>query len=139
MPTGGGGGCSTSRQRSGCIRTSGRAPRQDTTGMWKVGNSTYSRKYSNIQQGHQQQQQELTIRTFETAAETIGTSQTSTAEGSPSTAEMPEIVELPATVLASVGMPTAQYRHQQLTSFRGNSRKSHQNDEKFFKKDTKKE
>jgi hypothetical protein len=31
MPTGGGGGCSTSRQRSGCIRTSGRAPRQDTT------------------------------------------------------------------------------------------------------------
>jgi hypothetical protein len=28
---GGGEGCSTSRQRSGCIRTSGRAPRQDTT------------------------------------------------------------------------------------------------------------
>jgi hypothetical protein len=36
-----------------------------------------------IQQGHQQQQQELKTRTLATAAETIGTSQTSTAEGDP--------------------------------------------------------
>jgi hypothetical protein len=36
----------------------------------KVSNS---RDDSNIQQGHQQQQQELTTRTLEKAAETIGT------------------------------------------------------------------
>jgi hypothetical protein len=58
-----------------------------------------SRKFSNIrediiiQQGHLQQQQEFTTRTSATASETIGTSQTSTAEGRPATAEMPEIVE----------------------------------------------
>jgi hypothetical protein len=34
-------------------------------------------------------------RTFATIAETIGTSQTSTAEGSPTTAGMPEIVKMP--------------------------------------------
>jgi hypothetical protein len=51
------------------------------------------RKDNNIQQGHQQQQQELTTRKLTTAAETIGTSQMSTAEGRPATARKPEIVE----------------------------------------------
>jgi len=41
------------------------------------------REDSDNQQGHQQQQQELKTRTLATAAETIGTSQTSTAEGDP--------------------------------------------------------
>jgi hypothetical protein len=67
------------------------------------------REDSDIQQGHQQQQQELTTRTLATAAETIGTSQTSTAEGRPATAKIPEIVEMPTTELTSAGMPTAQY------------------------------
>ncbi len=57
-----------------------------------------SGKASNIReasiiQGRQQQQQESTTRTLSTAAEIIGTSQTSTAEGRPATARMPEIVE----------------------------------------------
>ncbi len=62
---------------------------------------------SDIQQGHQQQQQQLTTRTLATAAETTGTSQTSTAEGRLAIAEMPEIVEMPTTVLTSAGTPTA--------------------------------
>jgi hypothetical protein len=40
---------------------------------------------------------------------TVGTSQTLTAKERPSTAGMPEIVEMPTTVLASAGTPTAQY------------------------------
>jgi hypothetical protein len=48
MPTGGGGGCSTSRQRSGCIRTSGRAPRQDTT----VALSHIKKAIFSLQQNH---------------------------------------------------------------------------------------
>jgi hypothetical protein len=55
-----------------------------------------SREDSNIQQGHQQQQQQLS------------NIQTSTAEGRPATKEMPEIVEMPTTVLATAGTPTAQ-------------------------------
>jgi hypothetical protein len=47
-----------------------------------------------------------------------------TAEGRPAT-----------TALASAGTPIAQYESQQLLSFRGNSPKSHQNGEKFVKKD----
>jgi hypothetical protein len=43
----------------------------------------------------------------------------------------------PATVQASAGTPTAQYRHQQLMSFRGNSRYSYQNGGKYVKKGTK--
>jgi hypothetical protein len=50
---------------------------------------TNSREDNIIQQGHQEQQQELTTRTLATAAETIATSQTSTAEGRPAIAEMP--------------------------------------------------
>jgi hypothetical protein len=42
-----------------------------------------SREDSNIQQGHQQQQQELATRTISIALETIGASQTSTAKQSP--------------------------------------------------------
>jgi hypothetical protein len=55
----------------------------------KGRNST--REDSNIQQGHQQQQQELTFttRTLATAADTIGTSWMSTAEGRPATEGMP--------------------------------------------------
>jgi hypothetical protein len=85
---------------------------------------------SDIQQGYQQQQQQLTTRTLATAAETIGTSQTSTAEGRPAVAEMPEIV------LTSAGTPTAQYGREQLMSFCGNSRKSRQSCKKFVKKVT---
>jgi hypothetical protein len=52
------------------------------------------REGSNIQQGHQQQQ-ELTTRTVASEPETIGTSQTSTiAEERPATGGMPEIVEV---------------------------------------------
>jgi hypothetical protein len=54
-----------------------------------------NREDTNIQQEYQQQQQELTPRTFATLAETIGTSQKSTAEGSPATAGMPEIEKMP--------------------------------------------
>jgi hypothetical protein len=60
------------------------------------------RKVSNIrddsiiQEGHQQQQQELKTRTL------------ATAEGRPATARMPEIVEMPTTVLASAETPLAQ-------------------------------
>ncbi len=50
----------------------------------------------NIQQGHQQQQQEL------------ATTTSATAEGRSATKGMPEIVEMPTTVLASAGTPTAQ-------------------------------
>jgi hypothetical protein len=44
-------------------------------------------------------------------ANTVGKrkSQTSTAEGRPATAEMPDIVEMPTTVLTSAGTQTAQY------------------------------
>jgi hypothetical protein len=45
---------------------------------------------------------------------------------------MPEIVEMPSTVLASAGMLTAQYERQQLMSC-DNSRKNYQNGEKFLK------
>jgi hypothetical protein len=92
----------------------------------KVNNS---RKYSNIQQGHLQQQQELTTRISATAAETIGTSEPSTAEGRPATAGGQENVAMPITVLALAGTPTAQFGLQQLMSFRGNSRKSRQTGE----------
>jgi hypothetical protein len=50
-----------------------------------------------------------TYASIATAEETIGNSQTSTAGGRPATAGMPEIVEVPTTVLASAGSPTAQY------------------------------
>jgi hypothetical protein len=55
----------------------------------KVGIIT-SREDNNIRQGHQQQQQELTTITLGTTAETTGISQTSTVEGRPATAEMPD-------------------------------------------------
>jgi hypothetical protein len=42
-----------------------------------------------------------------TTAETIGTSQTSTAKGIPTTAEMPTTAETPTTVLASAGTSKA--------------------------------
>jgi hypothetical protein len=57
-----------------------------------------------------------------TAAETIGTSQ----RQQPAT-----------TVLESAAPPTAQYKRQQLISFRGNSPKSRQNGEKCVEKDVK--
>jgi hypothetical protein len=38
----------------------------------------------------------------------------------------------------TIWMPTAKYGRQQLKSFRGNSPKIHQNDEKFVKEDVKK-
>jgi hypothetical protein len=47
---------------------------------------------------NQQQQQELTTRTLAREAQTTGTSQMSTVEGRPATAEMPEIVEMPTIV-----------------------------------------
>jgi hypothetical protein len=54
---------------------------------------------------------ELTNRTsatvWWTAAETIGASQTSAAEGKPLTAGMPTTAETPTIVLASTGRPTA--------------------------------
>ncbi len=56
----------------------------------------------------------------------------------PARAGMPEIVEMPATVLASAGTPTAPYGRRQLMRFHGNSRKSRQNGEQFVKKDVKK-
>jgi hypothetical protein len=56
-----------------------------------------SREDSNIQQGHQQQNNY-----------NISNIQTSTAEGRPATKGMPEIVEMPTTVLATAGTPTAQ-------------------------------
>jgi hypothetical protein len=62
-----------------------------------------SRKASNIQQGHQQQQQ-LTTRTLATvgwtAAETIGTSQTSATKRRIASAGMPAKVEVPRTILS---------------------------------------
>jgi hypothetical protein len=51
------------------------------------------RETSNIKKGDQKQQQELTTRSLATAAETMGTSQRSTAEWRPARAGMPEIVE----------------------------------------------
>jgi hypothetical protein len=71
----------------------------------KVSNN---REDSKIQQGRLQQEQDLTIRTLTTAAETLGT-----AEGGPATSGMPDKVEMP-TVLASSQTPTAQYIGQQL-------------------------
>jgi hypothetical protein len=71
------------------MSTESRPPESDNR---KVRNS---REDTNIQQEHQQQQQELTARTFATSTVTIGTSQMSTAEGSPATAGMPEIVKMP--------------------------------------------
>ncbi len=72
-----------------------------------VGNSatlektaTFIREKSIIQKGDQKQQQELTT-SLATAAETMGTSQRSAAEGRPATAGMPEIVKMPTTVLAA--------------------------------------
>jgi hypothetical protein len=57
----------------------------------KVGIMTItSREDNNIRQGHQQQQQELTTITLGTTAETTGISQTSTVEGRPATAEIPD-------------------------------------------------
>jgi hypothetical protein len=79
-------------------------------------------------------QQQLTTRILATAAETIGTTQTSTAEGRPATAEMQEIIEMSTTILTSAGTPTAKY---ELMSFRGNSRKSRQSGEKLVKKSQK--
>jgi hypothetical protein len=54
-----------------------------------------SREDNNIQQGHQQQKQELTttVEHEAMAAETLGKSQLSTAEGRPARARMPKIVE----------------------------------------------
>jgi hypothetical protein len=73
-----------------------------------IGNSatlektaTFIRETSNIQKGDQKQQQELTTRSLATAAETIGITQTTTTKGRPATAGMPEIVEMPPTVIAS--------------------------------------
>jgi hypothetical protein len=65
-----------------------------------------SKAASNIQQGCQQEQQELATRTLATSTETKGTSQTSKAEGRPATAGMPEIIERPTTALSSAGTPT---------------------------------
>jgi hypothetical protein len=50
---------------------------------------------------------------------------------------MPEIVEMPTTVLASSGMPTAQYGGQQLDELWQNLRKRRQSCKKFAKKDVK--
>jgi hypothetical protein len=63
----------------GTIGTSGMSTE---AGPPESDNRKVSREDTNIQQEHQQQQQELTTRTFATAAETIGTSQTSTASTS---------------------------------------------------------
>jgi hypothetical protein len=63
------------------------------------------REASDFQQGHRQQQQDLTTETsvtaWWTAAEKIGTSLMSTAEGTHSTAGMPATVETPTTVFLS--------------------------------------
>jgi hypothetical protein len=50
------------------MSTASGLPESDSRKVRNIG------KYSNIQQGHQQQQQELTTRTLATAAEMIGTS-----------------------------------------------------------------
>ncbi len=62
----------------------------------KVSNS---REDSNIQQGHQQQQEELKTRTFATAArENRNITDVNSGRGRPATAGMPEIIEMPTTV-----------------------------------------
>jgi hypothetical protein len=75
----------------------------------KVGIIT-SREDNNIRRGHQQQQQELTTITLGTTAETTGISQTSTVEGRPATAEMPDSRAASNSTIASAGAPTSQYR-----------------------------
>jgi hypothetical protein len=77
-----------------------------------------SREDSNIQQGHLQQQQELTTRISATAAETIESSQLSTSERKPARAGVLDKTEMPTTVLTSAGTPTAQYGPQLLISLR---------------------
>jgi hypothetical protein len=64
-----------------------------------VGNSATVEKTGTF--SNQQQQQELPTRTLATAAETIGTTKTTTTKGRPATAGMPEIVEMPTTVIAA--------------------------------------
>jgi len=76
------------------------APGPPESGSEKV---CKGREASNFQQGHKQQQQDLTTETsvtaWCTAAEKIETSLMSTAEGTPSTARMPATVETTTTVL----------------------------------------
>ncbi len=74
--------------------------------------SSSSGEASNIHQGRQHQQQGLTTRTLATvgriAAETMETSQMSPGEKRAVTAWIPNsTVEMPTTVLASPGVPTA--------------------------------
>jgi hypothetical protein len=52
------------------MSTAAGLPKSDSRKVSNIGED------NNFQQGHQQQQQDITIRTLATAAETIGTSQT---------------------------------------------------------------
>jgi hypothetical protein len=74
-------------------------------GSSNIMDANSSKAASNIQQGCQQEHQELATRTLATSTETKGTSQTSKAEGRPATAGMPEIIERPTTALLSAGTP----------------------------------
>jgi hypothetical protein len=75
----------------------------------KVGIIT-SREDNNIRQGHQQQQQELTTITLGTTAETTGITDFNNRRETRNMQEKCQIVELPATVLASAGAPTSDRR-----------------------------